>query len=311
MRKGDVAVGISHSGTTTETIEALAAAGDTGATTIALTNFPLSRLASGTDLVLTTSARETNLRSGATASRIAALTIVDCLYLAVAQRDLGRARKAVAETRRAVGSHHVIDQHPSRVTAQEIDQPSASDTPTNYGRSGRLTGCPARRGEPMNDTPHRPGLGSMPHSGGTAFRVWAPHADAVAVTGSFTEWSSDGHAMDAEDDGHWYADIAGVEPGAEYQFVIHNGDQRLMRIDPRARAVTNSSGNGLVYDRDAFDWQGDSFACPPHDQLVIYETHIGSFMARRRCAPPRTGWTGCSPTSSRPRTPRRASARSR
>jgi DNA-binding MurR/RpiR family transcriptional regulator len=109
LRKGDVAVGISHSGTTTETIEALDAAGHTGATTIALTNFPLSRLASGADLVLTTSARETNLRSGATASRIAALTIVDCLYLAVAQRDLGRARKAVAETRRAVGSHHVID----------------------------------------------------------------------------------------------------------------------------------------------------------------------------------------------------------
>ena len=131
----------------------------------------------------------------------------------------------------------------------------------------------------MNDTPHRPGLGSMPHEGGTAFRVWAPHADAVAVTGSFTEWSGDGHAMEAEDNGHWYADVEGVEPGAEYQFVIHNGDQRLMRIDPRARAVTNSSGNGLVYDRDAFDWQGDSFACPPHDQLVIYETHIGSFMA--------------------------------
>ena len=131
----------------------------------------------------------------------------------------------------------------------------------------------------MNDTPHRPGLGSMPHEGGTAFRVWAPHADAVAVTGSFTEWSGDGHAMEAEDNGHWYVDVEGVEPGAEYQFVIHNGDQRLMRIDPRARAVTNSSGNGLVYDREAFDWQGDSFACPPHDQLVIYETHIGSFMA--------------------------------
>jgi 1,4-alpha-glucan branching enzyme len=132
----------------------------------------------------------------------------------------------------------------------------------------------------MNDTPHRPGLGSMPHDGGSAFRVWAPHADAVAVTGSFTEWSGDGHAMEAEDNGHWYADVEGVEPGAEYQYVIHTRDQRLMRIDPRARAVTNSSGNGLVYDRDAFDWQGDSFACPPHDQLVIYETHIGSFMAR-------------------------------
>ncbi len=41
---------------------------------------------------------------------------------------------------------------------------------------------------------HRPGLGSMPHEGGTAFRVWAPNADAVAVTGSFTDWSEDGHA---------------------------------------------------------------------------------------------------------------------
>ena len=144
----------------------------------------------------------------------------------------------------------------------------------------------------MNDTPHRPGLGSMPHEGGTAFRVWAPHADAVAVTGSFTEWSGDGHAMDAEDNGHWYADVEGVEPGDEYQFVIHNGDQRLMRIDPRARAVTNSSGNGVVYDRDAFDWQGDSFACPPHDELVIYETHIGSFMARRRRAGDLAGLAG-------------------
>ena len=119
----------------------------------------------------------------------------------------------------------------------------------------------------------------MPHEGGTAFRVWAPNADAVAVTGSFTDWSEDGHAMVAEDNGHWYADVDGARPGDEYQFVITNGEQRLMRIDPRARAVTNSSGNAVVYDRDAFDWEGDTFGCPPHDDLVIYEAHIGSFVA--------------------------------
>ena len=106
---GDVAVGISHSGTTTETIEALAAARSTGARTLAITNFPLSRLASGVDFLLTTAARETSLRSGATASRIAALTVVDCLYIAVAQRNLRRARKAVADTREAVAGHHVTD----------------------------------------------------------------------------------------------------------------------------------------------------------------------------------------------------------
>lgn len=106
---GDIAVGISHSGTTTETIEALAAARSTGARTLAITNFPLSRLASGVDILLTTAARETSLRSGATASRIAALTVVDCLYIAVAQRNLRKARKAVADTREAVAGHHVTD----------------------------------------------------------------------------------------------------------------------------------------------------------------------------------------------------------
>src|SRR6476619_6155330 len=97
LGRGDIAVGISHSGTTTETIEALAAARSTGARTLAITNFPLSRLASGVDILLTTAARETSLRSGATASRIAALTVVDCLYM------------AVADTREAVAGHHVTD----------------------------------------------------------------------------------------------------------------------------------------------------------------------------------------------------------
>ncbi|GIL35156.1 MurR/RpiR family transcriptional regulator [Phycicoccus jejuensis] len=104
---GDVAIGISHSGTTTETVEALELARSRGATTVAVTNFPVSRLAEGADQVLATAARESSLRSGATASRIAALTVVDCLYIAVAQHDLARAQDAVEQTRRAVAGHHV------------------------------------------------------------------------------------------------------------------------------------------------------------------------------------------------------------
>lgn len=103
----DVAIGISHSGTTTETVEPLELAKSRGATTIAITNFPVSRLATGADHVLATAARESSLRSGATASRIAALTVVDCLYIAVAQHDLPRAVSAVERTRDAVARHHV------------------------------------------------------------------------------------------------------------------------------------------------------------------------------------------------------------
>jgi DNA-binding MurR/RpiR family transcriptional regulator len=102
LAEGDVAIGISHSGTTSETIVALDAARSRGATTIAITNFPVSLLAARADLLLTTAARETSLHSGGTASRIAALTVVDCLSFAVAQRHPGRARKAVKEA-----SHHL------------------------------------------------------------------------------------------------------------------------------------------------------------------------------------------------------------
>ena len=105
----DLAIGISHSGTTRETIESIVTAKAHGAHTVAITNFPLSPLAQVADLVLTTAARETALRSGATASRIAALTVVDCLYIAVAQRHLRRARKAVKSTRDAVSGHHIVN----------------------------------------------------------------------------------------------------------------------------------------------------------------------------------------------------------
>ena len=94
----DVAIGISHSGATAETVEELQAAAARGATTVAITNFPVSRLASVADLVLTTAAREASLRSGATASRIAALTVVDCLYVAVARRHLRRTRSPGLDT---------------------------------------------------------------------------------------------------------------------------------------------------------------------------------------------------------------------
>lgn len=110
---GDVAIGVSHSGATIETVEAMAVAAGRGATTIAITNFPVSTLATRADHVLATAARETALRSGATASRIAALTVVDCLYICVARHDPRRATTAVAETRRAVEGHRVEDGSPA------------------------------------------------------------------------------------------------------------------------------------------------------------------------------------------------------
>src|SRR5438309_737252 len=34
----------------------------------------------------------------------------------------------------------------------------------------------------------RPGMGAVPYSGGTTFRIWAPGADRVQIAGDFNGW---------------------------------------------------------------------------------------------------------------------------
>jgi DNA-binding MurR/RpiR family transcriptional regulator len=120
LSEGDVAVAISHSGATTDTVEALRVAKEHGATTVAITNFPRSPIASVADHVLTTAARETTFRSGATASRIAQLTVIDCLFIGVAQRRMDESMAALEATREAVNGHRLgIRPDGSRRTLQD------------------------------------------------------------------------------------------------------------------------------------------------------------------------------------------------
>ncbi|SFB09628.1 transcriptional regulator, RpiR family [Amycolatopsis marina] len=107
LSPGDVAVGISHTGATTDTVEALRVAREHGAITVALTNFPRSPITEVADHVITTAARETTFRSGATASRIAQLTVIDCLFIGVAQQHMDAAVNALDATRDAVGAHRL------------------------------------------------------------------------------------------------------------------------------------------------------------------------------------------------------------
>ncbi len=120
------------------------------------------------------------------------------------------------------------------------------------------------------------GMGAIALERGTAFRVWAPNADSVSVIGNFNNWQPDANPMTREDSGCWYAVIENATVGNEYRYAIRNGETTLNRIDPRVREVTNSVGNGLIHN-PAFDWQNDDFEIPAWNQLIIYETHIGTF----------------------------------
>ena len=108
LRKpGDVAVGVSHSGLTTETIQALTVAREAGATTVAVTNSPDSPITEVADAVLTTQARESTYRMGAMSSRIAQLAVVDFLFVRVAQRRHEEVAAPLRRTFEVTASHKV------------------------------------------------------------------------------------------------------------------------------------------------------------------------------------------------------------
>jgi DNA-binding MurR/RpiR family transcriptional regulator len=108
----DVAFGISHTGTTTDVLDSLAEARRQGATTVALTNFPRSPISDVADLVLTTAARETTFRSGAMASRLAQLMVIDCIFVGVAQQSYDDTLAALAVTLDAVRSRQAPSARP-------------------------------------------------------------------------------------------------------------------------------------------------------------------------------------------------------
>ena len=133
---------------------------------------------------------------------------------------------------------------------------------------------------------NRPGMGAQPHGAVTTFRVWAPHATAVSVRGTFNDWAEPGARLARDPDppgepwsGTWSADVPGVSVGAEYRYRLETPAGVLHRIDPYARQVTSSIGNAVVYDPAAFEWGPGRFEMPGWNDIVIYEMHIGTFGA--------------------------------
>jgi 1,4-alpha-glucan branching enzyme len=52
-----------------------------------------------------------------------------------------------------------------------------------------------------------PGMGANPGAGVLTFRVWAPHAEKVYLTGTFNDWSEASTPLSREENGYWSADV--------------------------------------------------------------------------------------------------------
>ena len=102
LSKNDVAVVISHSGRNHDTIQILNTAKEANATTIAITSFPKSIVASKADIVLLTSSEETEYRSEALSSRIAQLSIIDALYVNLMVHNKEKSKDVLQKIRAAI-----------------------------------------------------------------------------------------------------------------------------------------------------------------------------------------------------------------
>jgi len=87
LKKGDAAVAISYSGETRDILESVKVARQSGAVIIAVTRFGKSSLSEAADIRLFLSSPEISMRSGAMASRIAQLTMIDIIFSGVASKE--------------------------------------------------------------------------------------------------------------------------------------------------------------------------------------------------------------------------------
>ncbi|MDJ0318552.1 MULTISPECIES: MurR/RpiR family transcriptional regulator [Arthrobacter] len=100
-----VAIGISNTGRTEETLQMLREAGEAGALTIALSNNPGSPLAESADESIITSVHEQFLQPDDLSAKHVQLLVIDLLYLLVAQVNFTQTTSKLAASAMAVSPH--------------------------------------------------------------------------------------------------------------------------------------------------------------------------------------------------------------
>jgi 1,4-alpha-glucan branching enzyme len=121
-------------------------------------------------------------------------------------------------------------------------------------------------------------MGAIPLREATKFRVWAPHATSVAVVGEFNDWNPQANQLAREDAGMWAAEVKGAKVGQQYQYEIVNGDKRLRKNDAYAREIHAEKATSVIYE-DRFKWTSPGLVLPHWNEMVLYELHVGTFVA--------------------------------
>lgn len=120
------------------------------------------------------------------------------------------------------------------------------------------------------------------------FRVWAPDAKNVSVTGDFNDWSETENPMKPlkNSGGVWEAEIKNIKPYDMYKYCITAADGRtLMKCDPYGFHMETRPGTATKYYEidDCYEWHDEKWVESRNGKNIyespvnIYEIHAGSW----------------------------------
>lgn len=118
--------------------------------------------------------------------------------------------------------------------------------------------------------------GSTLSDNGAFFKVWAPHANEVALIGDFNQWNRSDHLL-WNANGWWFGFERGVKAGHKYKYAI-NGT--IDRPDPYGRQMEHSAAATIVVSKDDFAWTDGSWTTPRFENMIIYELHVGTYVGK-------------------------------
>ena len=127
-------------------------------------------------------------------------------------------------------------------------------------------------------------LGSFLEENQCTFRVWAPHAQQVFVSGDFCGWNPIAYELTRiTNEGIFEGIVPNVQSYDAYKYIIKTSDGRMLwKSDPYARHTqTRPETASKVYKNSNYTWNDASWiknrTIPYQQPLNIYEVHLGSW----------------------------------
>ena len=125
-------------------------------------------------------------------------------------------------------------------------------------------------------------MGANLISNGATFRVWAPNATAVFITGDFNSGQPDDTTLlNQIGNGHWAGFVSNVTDRQQYMFYVDGLGSSGPKRDPYARELASPFPGSCIIRDPAFPWHETGYVTPDFSDFVIYQLHVGVFYAPR------------------------------